>query len=46
VSIQEEYDLSDEAISHTIGMAWKDDVPFEAMEARYGPDEDAVVAVM
>ncbi|PSQ91996.1 MAG: TIGR03643 family protein [Bacteroidetes bacterium QH_2_63_10] len=38
--------LSDEEISHVIGMAWKDDVPFEAIEARYGLDEDAVVALM
>jgi uncharacterized protein (TIGR03643 family) len=46
MSIQEEHDLSDEAVSHIIGMAWKDDVPFEAIEARYGLDEDAVVALM
>jgi uncharacterized protein (TIGR03643 family) len=38
--------LTDEEISHVIGMAWKDDVPFEAIEARYGLDEDAVVALM
>jgi uncharacterized protein (TIGR03643 family) len=46
MSIQEEHGLSDEAVSHIIGMAWKDDVPFEAIEARYGLDEDAVVALM
>ncbi|MCS4146962.1 uncharacterized protein (TIGR03643 family) [Salinibacter ruber] len=27
-------------------MAWKDDVPFEAIEARYGLDEEAVIALM
>jgi uncharacterized protein (TIGR03643 family) len=46
MSVQRDYDLSDEAVSHIIGMAWKDDVPFEAIEARYGLDEDAVVALM
>jgi uncharacterized protein (TIGR03643 family) len=38
--------LSEEDISHVIGMAWKDDVPFEAIEARYGLDEEAVIALM
>jgi uncharacterized protein (TIGR03643 family) len=39
-------DLSEEDISHVIGMAWKDDVPFEAIEARYGLDEEAVITLM
>jgi len=39
-------DLSEEDVSHVIGMAWKDDVPFEAIEARYGLDEEAVIALM
>lgn len=38
--------LSEEAISHVIGMAWKDDVPFEAIEARYGIGEEEVIALM
>ena len=46
VSVQDDYDLSDEAVSHIIGMAWKDDVPFAAIEERYGLDEEAVVALM
>jgi uncharacterized protein (TIGR03643 family) len=46
MSVQDDYDLSDEAVSHIIGMAWKDDVPFAAIEERYGLDEEAVVALM
>ena len=46
MGIQEDHDLSDEKVSHIIGMAWKDDVPFEAIEARYDLDEEAVVALM
>jgi uncharacterized protein (TIGR03643 family) len=46
MSVQTEHDLSDEAVSHIIGMAWKDDVPFAAIEERYGLDEEAVVALM
>jgi uncharacterized protein (TIGR03643 family) len=46
MSIQHDHDLSDEEVSHVIGMAWDDDVPFEAIEARYGLDEDAVIALM
>ena len=46
MSVQDDYDLSDEAVSHIIGMAWKDDVPFAAIEERYGLDEEVVVALM
>jgi uncharacterized protein (TIGR03643 family) len=46
MSVQDEHDLSDEEVSHVVGMAWKDDVPFEAIEARYGLDEEAVIALM
>lgn len=46
MGIQDDHDLSDEEVSHIIGMAWKDDVPFEAIEARYDLDEEAVVALM
>ena len=46
MGVQNDHDLSDEEVSHVIGMAWKDDVPFEAIEARYGLDEEAVIALM
>lgn len=46
VDIQDDHGLSDEEVSHIIGMAWEDDVPFEAIEARYGLDEETVVALM
>ncbi len=46
MGVQSDHDLSDEDVSHVIGMAWKDDVPFEAIEARYGLDEEAVIALM
>lgn len=46
MGIQDDHNLSDEEVSHVIGMAWKDDVPFEAIEARYDLDEEAVVALM
>ncbi|MFB6231312.1 MAG: TIGR03643 family protein [Salinibacter sp.] len=46
MGVQDDHDLSDEEVSHVIGMAWKDDVPFEAIEARYGLDEEAVIALM
>ncbi len=46
MGVQSDHDLSDEEVSHVIGMAWKDDVPFEAIEARYGLDEEAVIALM
>lgn len=46
MSIQDDHGLSDDEVSHVIGMAWKDDVPFEAIEARYGLDEDAVITLM
>jgi uncharacterized protein (TIGR03643 family) len=46
MSVQDEHALSDEEVSHVVGMAWKDDVPFEAIEARYGLDEEAVIALM
>jgi uncharacterized protein (TIGR03643 family) len=46
VSISETYNLSDEDVSRLIGMAWADDVPFEAIEAQYGVPEDDVVTLM
>ncbi|WP_263785177.1 TIGR03643 family protein [Salinibacter grassmerensis] len=46
MGVQRDHDLSDEEVSHVIGMAWKDDVPFEAIEARYGLEEEAVIALM
>ena len=46
MDVQRDHDLSDEEVFHVIGMAWKDDVPFEAIEARYGLDEEAVIALM
>lgn len=46
MSVQDDHSLSDDEVSHIIGMAWKDDIPFEAIEARYGLDEDAVIALM
>ncbi|MFB6248155.1 MAG: TIGR03643 family protein [Salinibacter sp.] len=46
MGVQSDHDLSDEEVSHVIGMAWKDDVPFEAIEARYGLSEEAVIALM
>lgn len=46
MSSQNDHGLSDAEVSHVIGMAWDDDVPFEAIDARYGLDEDAVIALM
>lgn len=46
MSISETYNLSDEDVSRLIGMAWADDVPFEAIEAQYGVPEDEVVTLM
>ncbi|WP_232797963.1 TIGR03643 family protein [Salinibacter altiplanensis] len=46
MGVQSDHGLSDEEVSHVIGMAWKDDVPFEAIKARYGLDEEAVIALM
>ena len=46
MGVQTDHGLSDEEVSHVIGMAWKDNVPFEAIEARYGLDEEAVIALM
>ncbi|AFZ45193.1 hypothetical protein PCC7418_3071 [Halothece sp. PCC 7418] len=38
--------LSPEEISRVIEMAWEDDVPFDAIEAQYGLNEEQVIALM
>ena len=44
--VAETYDLSEEDVTRLIGMAWEDDVPFEAIEAQYGVPEDDVITLM
>jgi len=46
MSVAETYDLSEEDVTRLIGMAWEDDVPFEAIEAQYGVPEDDVITLM
>jgi len=38
--------LSDEDISRVIEMAWEDRTPFEAIEANFGLNEQAVITLM
>lgn len=38
--------LTDADIGRVIEMAWEDRTPFEAIEAHYGLDESAVIALM
>ena len=40
------HDLSDDDVSRVIGMAWADDVPFEAIERQFGLSEDEVIVLM
>jgi uncharacterized protein (TIGR03643 family) len=44
--IADAHNLTDEDVTRIIGMAWEDDVPFEAIEAQYGVPEDDVIALM
>jgi uncharacterized protein (TIGR03643 family) len=44
--IAEAYDLSEEDVTRLIGMAWEDDIHFEAIEAQYGVPEDDVITLM
>lgn len=46
MGVSEKHDLTDEDVTRLIGMAWADDVPFEAIEAQYGVPEDDVIALM
>lgn len=46
MTIEEKYDLTEEDVTRLIGMAWEDDVPFEAIEKQYGVPEDDVVKLM
>ncbi|HHC73668.1 MAG TPA: TIGR03643 family protein [Thiothrix sp.] len=39
-------DLTAEAISRIIEMAWEDRTPFEAIETQYGLSEPAVIKLM
>lgn len=46
MSVQKKYDLTEEDVTRLIGMAWEDDVPFEAIEEQYGVPEEDVVTLM
>lgn len=46
MSVPEKYDLTEEDVTRLIGMAWEDDVPFEAIEQQYGVPEDDVIKLM
>jgi len=46
MSVPDQYDLTAEDVTRLIGMAWEDDVPFEAIEAQYGVPEDDVIVLM
>ena len=46
MSVPDQYDLTNEDVTRLIGMAWADDVPFEAIEAQYGVPEDDVIVLM
>ncbi|NBC85337.1 MAG: TIGR03643 family protein [Bacteroidetes bacterium] len=46
MDVIDRYDLTEEDVTRLIGMAWEDDVPFEAIEQQYGVPEDDVVALM
>ncbi len=38
--------LGEEAVSRVIEMAWEDRTPFESIEAQFGLNEGAVIALM
>ncbi len=46
MDVIEKHDLTEEDVTRLIGMAWEDDVPFEAIEAQYGVPEEDVIALM
>lgn len=46
MSVPERHDLTEEDVTRLIGMAWADDVPFEAIEQHYGVPEEEVVTLM
>ena len=39
-------DLSEDALSRVIEMAWEDRTPFEAIEVQFGFDEKSVIRIM
>ena len=46
MSIQQQYNLDDEAINRIIEMAWEDRTPFDAIEFQFGVPEQDVIKLM